>query len=250
MKKIPLILVMFLIYPTLANANSCISEELNELTSKSKLVTAYYEIEKIKYNDGEYFPPDSYTDEEREEFYSQDHYYSILNVMIENVSSDFYIKTYNSSDNEVNKYFGDENNKVKYRHYYLWDVTTLTIEVYISDNSNCNDELVRTFNIDLPRYNFASNYEVCDDLKDELICSEFTFMEYLTESEFISEYQMLVDKSEVEEKEMVESSFEKILGFVKSNLLYISIIIAVFVVVVLAVLKLQKKRGDIIEKNN
>lgn len=248
MKKNKIFAILIaLIFPIHVSASTCTTEELNELEAKAKLVTAYYETESVKYEEGELIAPESYTKEEQEEFYSQDHYYNIMNILVVNVSSDFQIETYNNVNGTKLKFIGT-GEEIKYRHYELWEVTTVTVDIYTSENTNCSGEFLTKVTIELPRYNYASNYEICDQFKDESICSEYTFSDELTNIEFNEEIEILKDKLDIDDGE--ETFFDKIVDFIKNNAIYFVLSLLVIVVLVVVYIKWQNKRGELNEKND
>ena len=139
------------------------------------------------------------------------------------------------------KYVGSETNVYGVGCYTNLEPEKYKIQVYGDSNSLCPNELLRTLEVTVPRYNEMSKAEKCKDNKDIEICKTFTnSTENMTEEEFKKELDEQTKKNVVS-----NSILLKILKVIKEYLIYILIpFILVSIIYIVRVKGYKTKKGD------
>ncbi|MBR4178603.1 MAG: hypothetical protein IKR57_04570 [Bacilli bacterium] len=139
------------------------------------------------------------------------------------------------------KYEGKETNVYGVGCYTNLEKETYKIQVYGNKNSACPNELLRTLEVTVPRYNEMSKAVACKDNKDYELCKTFTdSTENMTEKEFkdkVDEYTRKDVKT--------DSTLYKILSVMKEYLIYIIIpFVIVTIIYIIRVKNYKTKRGE------
>ncbi len=110
----------------------------------------------------------------------------------------------------------------------------------------CNNMLINTINVNVPKYNYYSEYEECNgiDIKEVKVCDPW-YQEELTDETFMDAIKKYNDSQKEEEKEEnLHDNIKLILDFIKNN--YIYMIGALVVIgVVVAVIIIKRKRAQL-----
>lgn len=111
--------------------------------------------------------------------FSQDVEYKHLDVKLYNLTDKLYVRV-ETSGNKVN---GDEmivsarnigpDGAVTIRQQAQTETITYTFKVY-SDSYGCSTKTLRTIRLTLPRFNFYSQLDICQDIPDYYLCQEYT----------------------------------------------------------------------------
>lgn len=188
MKKINLLIFVFLFFPTIIHAN-CSYESQKDLNELATHVEYTFE-------------------------YSKDIYF--FNVTLNNVPSELKI-LYNS------KVMAANNNKV-----FLQNVKkggNYKIQIFSSETSNCPNVYIREVYLDLPVYNLFSETKECKKYSEFKFCSQF-LTRTLSESEFVQELNSYIATLETS-KFIQEKETEKKDNFIKKNFSLINIFLLI-----------------------
>lgn len=139
------------------------------------------------------------------------------------------------------KYEGKETNVFGVGCYTNLEKETYKIQVYGGKNSACPNELLRTINVTVPRYNEMSKAQACKDNKDYELCKTFTdSTENMSEQEFSEKLDEYTNNGSTN-----ASLLLKILSIVKEYLIYIIIpFVIVTIIYIIRVKNYKTKRGE------
>ena len=122
---------------------------------------------------------------------------------------------------------------------------TLTIR---SNDTNCQNEALRTITITVPMRNYFSTYEACDDNSDFYLCQEFTTTDYtdVTDKDFTTKLDAYkVQKAEDEKKQ--SSITYKTFSFINSYKWYfIGAGIIALIIIILIVIRNRRRSKRLI----
>ena len=122
-------------------------------------------------------------------------------------------------------------------------VKTFTIKIR-SNDSNCQNEVLKTVVVTTPMYNIHSQYEVCKENPDFDLCQEFTTVDYseVTDTSFSAKLDEYKEQKAKEEKR-ANSIFYKIASFIsKYRWIFITIAVLVIAYVIYFFIKRKKSR--------
>ncbi len=224
-----IVLLAILMINTKVSAATCSNSEKQALVVEAQNVVVNTELRKV--TPGEGISEKSY-------FYS---------LIISNTSDKLYyeigINRYDSKD-------ADKNGDIILKDFFSGGGTQAKVSIYGNSNSACNNVLIRTVALKLPYFNYYSEREECKGLENYPICKKESNTADVTEEQFL---QHIADaKAKEEEKNRheetkEESTFEKMMSYVKENLVIvvgISIVIIVIVIVII-VLVLKKRKNKV-----
>lgn len=209
MKKILFFIFSFFIITNIAFADSkCSYNEQAELLNKATNIKASYEIES-----------------EVVHFVDMDANVDYFNVLVSNVTEDFYVVIKNDYNTDVStlRYTDAKDGVIYYRWNNLEKVTNITIEVFASGNTNCANEKYKTLYIQTPRYNEYFDREVCEELTDFYLCQKYTTSTVVTEDRFFEQLESYQNGKIDDKGEEIDNRnvFDKVFEFIKDNKWYI-----------------------------
>lgn len=217
-------------------ANSCSGETYDELLEKVNAISAEYSIND-HYDFGCAF---SSLDELPEDFTSYENMdceeHSIgyaLDVYLRNIPENVYVVVTNDQDKEVAYYSNDDGNQssVVWSQPETTFLRVYTFKVY-SKIDDCNNKLVREFEMTLPRWNETSKTDLClqDEYKDTEVCERFIMEPYDINKDMNRSKKVIAKVEKQREEEKKEKESEE-----KSKKTIIICVIAIVVVVVVGI---------------
>lgn len=231
-------------------AVTCSYDKRAELNSEASNITANYEVVTIEadYNEHGYQGDPSLLESE------EPITIEVLQVNILNLTENFYAEVTNSFDETTTTYnYSDtDNGNISIIWENTLELTTYTIEIYSSDITGCEGNLIRTLRVSLPRFNRYSDYGICNQIPDYYMCQRYVTYAPVDFAEFSNSVLEEVERVEQEEQEESRelSWYESIWKFIVDNKVPI-IIGAVSIVViggVVAIVIVRKRRRDEIWK--
>lgn len=124
-----------------------------------------------------------------------------------------------------------------------------TYNIYTSSDTNCSGELLATRYMNFPNYNYASNREICEGNEKYEVCGSW-YPYDLTDSEITTIINRYIAEEDEENEASVEtvitSMIEKIMTFIKDNM--IILIIVIVILIVSSIILFYKKRKEAIIK--
>lgn len=120
-------------------------------------------------------------------------------------------------------------------------VKTFTVQVR-SNDSNCKNEILRTFTVTTPMYNRFYDLEACTNNKEFSLCQEFTNIDYsdIDEIEFTEKVENYVEEKKKEE-ERNNSFWGKISYFIGKYYIYVIIVVLLVAGIVFIYIYRRKK---------
>lgn len=249
-KSIFFVFTFFLFTFSCSAARKCDIEEQSKLNSEAVNIKANYEIRVRRFKVDN--PPDELLGTpEADDYYAETDYFQI-NIL--NLTENMYAKVTNDYDDTelIYNYSDTKNGNVAIEWNYVMELTKFKIEIYSSDATGCEDSLLRTLYVSLPRYNDYSTYAVCEKVPDYYLCQRYVTYEHVDFSDFEKKIKNEIAKVEEEKKEEEENNiwYNKLLNFLDDNKVIIISIAAVVIVGAVVVVIMYKRRGDKNEKNN
>lgn len=159
------------------------------------------------------------------------------NVIISNLTDEIYIIEeltkneyyYDSNNNGTIVINNLENQKYKFNIHY----------------ERCDDELIRTIDYTLPKYNHYANDPLCEGISEEEldVCGRL-YQEELDDETFYKKIEEYLSKTENKEQTEKTSSnlYNKIIEILKKYYIYI-IATIVLIVIITSTIVINKKRG-------
>lgn len=183
-----------------------------------------------------------------------DVYYDVynLNIKIYNLSPDLRIKVTNNLYNDVN-YVNYENmdneGTITLKVADISEKVTYVFEIY-GNIGDCSMKKFRTVKLTLPKYNYFSHYEICDEIPEFYMCQRYILNDFdgtLFQKEAVAyREKKLAQENEMNENGEIKennSSIGKIAKKVSDNKLLVSGIIIGIGVVITIVILIKKKRS-------
>lgn len=176
----------------------------------------------------------------------------VLDIKIYNITSTLYIKVKSSGD----KVSADEHiitlenvgpdGSATIRQPALSEPITYEFTIY-SDSYGCSTKVLRTFRITLPKFNFYSELDICQDIPEYYLCQPYTTFTVDGETfyEKVDEYKAKL-ANQVGDSEGVSSENNGIVSEAVSKIFdykYIIVGIIVAIGVVTTILILRKRRS-------
>ncbi len=214
MKKV-LVLVPFMLFLCFTNYvyAECDYETQAKINNAAGAVRAEYET---------FLYENDYYDETYGEYVTDSYWYGLIHIY--NITEDIYINVIDNNGNS-RKYTIDDvsaDNVIYVGTGMANEVKKYKIEVYATDSS-CIDNVIRTIDISIPRYNLFSIYSQCDEYPDYYYCSEFVFLDNISEKEF---YKGIEDYAKRKEEEDKEGIIGQAVDLLKNNWVPIAILVA------------------------
>lgn len=189
-KKLVLVfmpIIMFFSFINFAYAE-CDYETKAKINNAAGTIKAEYQT--FEYNN-------NYYDETYGEEVSESYWYGLIHIY--NLSDDVYVKVIDNNGNSKD-YTSDDvaaDGVIYVGTGMANEVKKYKIEVYATDPS-CIDDVIRTIDITIPRYNVFSTYSQCDEYPDYYYCSEFVFLDNIPETEFYRGIEDYAERLEAE----------------------------------------------------
>lgn len=163
-------------------------------------------------------------------------------INIYNLQKDIYAEVLNTATNEKTVYEYTEANggNISFKSEEIYKKVEFVITIY-SNKAGCNSMVFRTIRIVTPKYNSYYISNMCQDVKDFVLCqkwSDFSFTPTEMKAK-IEEYKASLIKEEEQKKIEAEKNWwDNIIDFVKDNYLYFAtgggaIVIAIIVIVII-----------------
>lgn len=122
--------------------------------------------------------------------------------------------------------------------------TTVTIDLQVSDENACFGNSLKSISVKLPYFNHFYDYDECLKYPEFRMCARTFNSDDISDEEFlaaVAEYEKTI-KPEEEPNEEKLNLFEKIINFVKENIVVVSICTVVLVFVIVIVLHIRRKK--------
>ncbi len=243
-KKICFSLLAFLFMASDGKAASsmCEAKEIAELNREVVNIKGSFEEAEGELNPSEFPIPDEILGTEAEADYVGK--YNYFKVSIINISENFYVEISNdyNRDKLVYQYKDTQDGVITFDWKNLDKVTTFTVKVYSSDQTNCPDELYRTITISLPRYNEFYDYTLCERASDYYLCEKYVDYGEVDFGTFVSNITRHIEQKEKEEEE--EAKKEDFVSKHKTILIINGVIVVVITGVVVAVIIKKRRSSD------
>lgn len=176
----------------------------------------------------------------------------VLDVKIFNLTSKLYVQVTSGG----NKLTGDEHlvslkdvasdGAATIRQPAQKEPITYNFKIY-SDNYGCSNKVLRSFSLTLPRYNYYSTMETCQDIPEFYLCQEYTTfaIDGTTFFEKVDDYKSKLS-DEPKDSEGITSEGSDIVSDTislvsKNKYIIVGVIVALGVVITIIILK--KKRS-------
>lgn len=240
MKKI-FILFILLLSPVMVSASTCSASDKASLLTLSSVVSINYEEMTGYYTEDELGDVEGYDEENTDEL---DWSYNYFNINLLNLTEDFYaVITNNVNDTKLTVNYSDTSDKIyTFMHETLSEVTSYTIKIYASSNTNCEDTVLTTLYLVVPKYNRFSTLGLCTGNEDAAVCQKYTTVTTYTESYVL---EKLISGSTVEESEDLEENENSVFEFFESNYVYVLYVIAGGIIIGVLVVFIKRKRSDL-----
>ncbi|MBQ8659234.1 MAG: hypothetical protein IJ475_00135 [Bacilli bacterium] len=229
------IFMLFLI--SKVNADTCALEQRTKLGAMAANINVVYEevTEDVFDPDTEAYFSDYSLDVKVYNMNSQ-----LRLVVRNNLYDDEYQLTYEDMDTEgaITLRPKDSNKRITY-----------TFEVYGS-YGDCYERKFRTIKLTLPKFNYYSQYTLCDDVSEFYMCQKYVMYDF-TESDFINGVVEYKDKKIAQENELNEdgeiqsntSTVTKVVKKVSDNKLLVSGVIIAIGIIVTIIIVVRKRRS-------
>lgn len=234
-------ILSFFAFGLITNAASkCGYAELAEINQEASGVKISYE-EKQRVLEGDNGVAD--VEEQPDEPFYED--YFVVNIT--NVTDKLYVKVINSLDNSVKVFNSSDavNGVISFEWNDLEQVANLTLKVYTSAKTSCQDEEVVVQYKTLPMYNYFSDMAYCEENKDEKICQKYVTKE-VTDEEYYSKVDKQIQKKVDEVNEKEDSGVVKFVKRNKKGFIIGGSIIIVIGVVTAGVVIVKRRRSRLI----
>ena len=220
-KKILIVFVIMFLFVSKVEADTCTKTEKNTLTKSAKT------IEIIPYLDDEYDPFHSYK----------------YNVYITNLTKDYYIVDSNGNRFE---YSNDYTSDTVFGNYEQG--SKVSFKIYGAYDGVCPDVLLATKTIRFDYYNDYSTFEECEGIEEFKLCQRNYSGEIESKEWFLEQVEKykagLIENPDPGEEKL--TLFEKIIEFLKENVVVtIGIVVAFVIGLILLIRKLIQNKKKI-----
>lgn len=174
-----------------------------------------------------------------------------LDVKVYNITSKLYVRTEAGGDNVTSSSHlltlvnVGADGAATIRQKSISEPVTYTFTVF-SDAYGCTGRTLRTMKLTLPRFNYYSELEICQDIPDYYLCQQYTTYEVdgATFYDKVDEYKAKL-AAQAEENESADDNTsivnKAISGVSKYKYVVVGVIVAIGVVVTVLILKKRKK---------
>ena len=238
------LLVMYLIFSSSVSAVSCSYEQRAELNNEIVNVTANYEV--LVRRELDDTPPDEILGTPAEEnYYSETDYFQI-NIL--NLTENLYAVVTNNYDDQemIFQYSDTTDGNIAFEWNHVMDKVQFTIEIYSSSNTECEDTLLRTIRLQLPRYNEYSEIAMCDKVPDYYLCQRYVTFDEIDFGTWEERVRNEIESSEETKTEVEDEN--PIINFILEHRTQIIIGVIIIVLIVggtVVVIKIKRRRDEI-----
>lgn len=216
----------------------CSYQERKDLLNAAKKVDVSFEIKSEKKIENVF---DAFTQEEKQIEVETNYF----NLNIVNLSENLFLRYYNDFDDseEYVTFSNMENGLYSVRIDNISNIYTYYFE-FMSNNNNCSGDIILTKNLIKPKYNYFSEFTICNEekLKNTEYCKRFITEELgISEKVFLEKANSILESSD---EDNVKEEFN-ILNFFKTYW-YIFVIILVISIIIFISLIITKKRGKLV----
>lgn len=174
-----------------------------------------------------------------------------LDVKVYNITSKLYVRTEAGGDNVTSSSHlltlanVGADGAATIRQEAINQPVTYTFTIF-SDAYGCTGRTLRTLKLTLPRFNYYSELEICQDIPDYYLCQQYTTYEVdgATFYDKVDEYKAKL-AAQAEENESADDNTsivnKAISGVSKYKYVVVGVIVAIGVVVTVLILKKRKK---------
>lgn len=156
-----------------------------------------------------------------------------FNVKAYNLSNKVYLSLPNGTNFITDKSEDDLGN-------YL-DGEKIYIEIYASENTVCDDELLITTTVELPIYNEYSERNECKTNKHLDVCKEWGNTKKITEEQFLQ----IIKQEQNNVPQNDDKTFAELLKHYSIYIIVVSIVLATFIVIYNILRNRNRKKIDI-----
>ncbi|MEG1648075.1 MAG: hypothetical protein RR325_04860 [Bacilli bacterium] len=255
MKYIKRLLFMLIITFFISNVDAtskCEYKEQAELNSMVANIKTSYEEKEGILDRNEYPIPDSILGTPEEETYVGKYNYFGVNII--NLTNKFYIVVSNNVNQEIKtfNYSDAKEGIISFDWSELSIVTTFTLKVYSSNETNCDGELYRTIYLTTPRINEYYGYDLCEGANDYYLCQKYVTFNTVSFEAFekqINDYKNEEKtNNDKNDKENKDKWYVSVSNFVKEHkVIFIVSGVSLVVIsgVVIAVIVKKRRSSDL-----
>lgn len=211
------ILLFIIIVPNIVNAEKCSYIEKYKLMKEASKVKIKYEpvfedIEDNNCSTGDCLP--------------QRIYY--FKIYILNASENMRIEVENNYNNDKTTYTKDDisDDVITFFDYDSTEVKRYEFKIYASEATECNTEKLQTIYLTLPRHNRFYNEGYCLDHEDYYLCEEYVEFDDMDINDFHKKMEEEFGPNAINNK-IKTNIFQIIWNFIKTNIIWITIVIIV-----------------------
>ena len=225
------------------SASTCKNERVMELTSLANNVNvSYQEYEQLV----DEYDSEMFADEEDSHIKVT---YPSYYLTVYNLVDDLNVSVSRNDTNQViiaTSKDKDEDGVVYFDTGFATRVKTFTVKIR-SNDSNCQNEVLKTLTLTTPMFNKMSLYHDCEENPEFSLCQKFTSVDYsnVTPQDFdkkLSEYK--VQKEEEEKK--ANSIWYNIGNFLSKYMWFIIIPIVVIVIAIIVIYVIRRKKSRLV----
>ena len=213
------------------NASTCSNERVMELTSLANNVNADYDMYDVYLSDTE-----------EDELTVQ-----AFRIRIYNITNDLNVKVSSDRYRDLYYHFSDmSSDGILYVDSGYPDEIT-NYEIYVrSNDSNCQNEVLRTITVTVPMRNRFADTEECKNNREYYMCEEYTTSDFsnVSSSQFmekVNEYVANKEKKEAENQRNLLKEFLNIIRRHKTMLIIFGIVLVLFIIISIIVIRVRRR---------
>ena len=151
-------------------------------------------------------------------------YYDVIQVNIINVTEDFMVEVKSDYDKKTTKYtYKDaKDGIISFKSPTNSKIVNYTFKIKSVAKDGCKaDEVTRTLYLTQPRYNYLSDYEICNKIPEYYLCEKYVeFYDDVELGVFLEKANKALEKKnrQIEEEEKANRKwYEKITDYISEN---------------------------------
>ena len=187
-----IVLILAFFYVGDVGAEACSGEEQININREVANVKVTYEITQEKRM---IKSVESVDNSEKE------YLFDIIQIDILNITDNLYFEVTNDYEKESNKktkkYYAKDakDGIISFISPSTDDIINYQIKVYTSNKTSCSGELQRTIKYKQPKFNYLSNYAICNEIPDYYLCKPYIdFEEDISVLDFMDKAQKEYEK--------------------------------------------------------
>ena len=252
MKKIKILsiilITLFISNPEVKAA--CSIEEESKLTKEARNVKASFEAAQVDVSKEPGFNlPDGMTEEDIANYtYMQDYF----KIHISNLTENLYVIVKNNIANDSKKYYYSDtkDGEIVFDQMDVDRIYNYTIEVYATNNTECNGEKLYTVYTSTPMFNYMSYEPVCEGAEDYYACEKWLSTPLTDLDNLVNRIEKYKESKKQDEEKEKEEEKKKggLKEFVKENkeIVIVSAICIVAIGGLVTVILVKKQRSKIV----